>query len=276
MNFKHLVTVSGLILGYTLGSYAHAQTVATVGGKAITLEEFKKRYDEVKRNAFNPPSAELFLEDVVRYEVGVQEAEKQNLQNDPIVKERFRQELYKALVEKALGNKVSNIKVSENEIKKYYEKAPNIRLSHILIEFKQDATPDLKEVARKRALEILAEVKASKREFAELARLYSDDAITKDRGGDLDFQNRVTLSPAYYDAVAGMKVGEIRGPIETRSGFHIVKMTGRQTYADVIDKRPFRAAVFDEKRTELFNQYFKTLKGKYKIDVNKAALKGLK
>lgn len=276
MNFKHLVTVSGLIIGYTLGSFAQAQVVATVGSKTITLEEFKKRYDEVRRNAYNPPPADLFLEDLVRYEVGVQEAEKQNLQNDPIVKERFRQELYKALVEKAIGNKVSNIKVTEAEMKKYYEKNPNLRTSHILIEFRADATPDQKEAARKRALEILADVKKSKREFGEMARLLSDDVVTKERGGDLDFQNRVTLVPPYYDAALGMKVGEIKGPVETRFGFHIIKLTGRQSYADVIDKRPIRTAVFDEKRKVLFDDYFKSLKNKYKIDVNKAALKGLK
>jgi peptidyl-prolyl cis-trans isomerase C/peptidyl-prolyl cis-trans isomerase D len=276
MNFKHLVTVSGLIIGYTLGSFAQAQVVATVGSKTITLEEFKKRYDEVKRNAYNPPPADLFLEDLVRYEVGVQEAEKQNLQNDPIVKERFRQELYKALVEKAIGNKVSNIKVTEAEMKRYYEKNPNLRTSHILIEFRADATPDQKEAARKRALEILADVKKSKREFGEMARLLSDDVVTKERGGDLDFQNRVTLVPPYYEASLGMKVGEIKGPVETRFGFHIIKLTGRQSYADVIDKRPIRTAVFDEKRKVLFDDYFKSLKSKYKIDVNKAALKGLK
>lgn len=276
MNFKHLVTVSGLIIGYTLGSLAQAQVVATVGGKTITLEEFKKRYDEVKRNAYNPPAADLFLEDLVRYEVGVQEAEKQNLQNDPIVKERFRQELYKALVEKALGNKVSNIKVTEAEMKKYYEKNPNLRTSHILIEFRADATPDQKEAARKHAFEILADVKKSKREFGEMARLLSDDVVTKERGGDLDFQNRVTLVPPYYEAALGMKAGEIKGPVETRFGFHIIKLTGRQSYADVIDKRPIRTAVFDAKRKVLFDDYFKGLKGKYKIDVNKAALKGLK
>jgi peptidyl-prolyl cis-trans isomerase C/peptidyl-prolyl cis-trans isomerase D len=276
MNFKHLVTVSGLIIGYTLGSFAQAQVVATVGSKTITLEEFKKRYDEVKRNAYNPPPADLFLEDLVRYEVGVQEAEKQNLQNDPIVKERFRQELYKALVEKAIGNKVSNIKVTEAEMKRYYEKNPNLRTSHILIEFRADATPDQKEAARKRALEILADVKKSKREFGEMARLLSDDVVTKERGGDLDFQNRVTLVPPYYEAALGMKVGEIKGPVETRFGFHIIKLTGRQSYADVIDKRPIRTAVFDEKRKVLFDDYFKSLKSKYKIDVNKAALKGLK
>lgn len=275
MNFKHLVTASGTVICLTLGSFANAQTVATVGKKTITLDEFKKRYNEVKRNAYNPPSAETFLEDLIRYEVGVQEAEKQGIANDPIVKERFRQEMYKALVEKAIGDKVNKIKVTEAEMKRYYEKSPYLRTSHILVEFKPTATPAEKEIARKLALEILADVKAGKREFAEIARLRSDDVVTKERGGDLDYQNRITLVPTYYDAALKLKVGQVTGPVETRFGYHIVKLTGRQAYSDITDKRPVRTAVFDEKRRAIFDDYFKKLKSKYKIELNKTALKSV-
>lgn len=275
MNFKYLVVMSGLLLLTSGTAFADSPVVANVGAKAITKDEFKKRYDEVKKNAINPPSAEVFLEDLVRYEVGVQEAEKQGLQNDPIVKERFRQELYKGLVEKALADKVTSIKVTEEEMKKYYSKNPDLRTSHILIEFKPDATPEEKQIARKRAEEIWTEVKASKRDFAELAKLYSDDVLSKDRGGDIDFQNRVTLVPTYYDVALKMKVGEVKGLIETRYGFHIIKLTARRGYSDVTDKRPIRTAVFDEKRREIFDNYFKNLKSKYKISTNASALKGL-
>ncbi len=276
MNFKHLLVLLSVGTGLTLGSLANAQAVATVGSKTITLQEFNKRYDEVKRNAYNPPAAEVFLEDLVRYEVGVQEAEKQKVADDPIVKERFRQEMYKALVEKALGDKVNNIKVTEGEMKKYYEKSPYLRTSHILVEYKPTVTPAEKEIARKLAQEILADVKTGKREFGEIAKLRSDDVVTKERGGDLDFQNRITLVPTYYDAAVTLKVGEVTGPVETRFGFHVIKLTGRQAYSDITDKRPVRTAVFDEKRKTIFDDYFKSLKSKYKIEVNKAALKGVK
>ena len=276
MNFKHLIMFVGLIFGLVRVATARAESVATVGNKTITVEDFKRRYEEVKKNAINPPPPELFLEDLVRYEVGVQEAEKQKMQDDPVVKERFRQEMYKALVEKALGEKVNAIRVTEPEMKKYYEKNPELRTSHILIEFRPGSSAADKEIAHKRALEVLKEVKASKREFSELAKLYSDDVISKDRGGDIDYQNRVTLVPMYYDAAANMKVGEIKGLIETRYGFHIIKLTGRRTYDQVTDKRPLRTAVFDDKRKDLFDAYFKNLKGKYKISTNKNALKGIK
>ena len=67
-------------------------------------------------------------------------------------------------------------------------------------------------------------------------------------------------------------MGDIVGPIDSRQGFHIAKVTGKNSYDDA-DKRQIRAAVFDEKRAKLFNEYFDKLKKQYHIQVNKDALK---
>jgi len=253
-----------------------AQTVATVGSKKITMQEFKQRFDEVKRQSINPPPPDLFLEDLVRYELGVQEAEKQKMMEDPIVKEQIRQAMYKVLVEKAIGEKVSAIKINEQDLQKFYTNNPELRTSHILIEVKPNATPEERGIAEKRAKEILAEVKKSKRPFDELAKLYSDDPLSKNNGGDLGYQSKITLVPMYYDAVLKMKVGEINSNlIETPYGFHIVKYTGKRAY-DQANKRQIRAAVFDSKRKDIFDDYFASLKKKYKIDVDKNAVKDVK
>lgn len=267
-----------LALVVALGSPAWAQdkgqdqVVATVGEKKITLKEFNERYEEVLKQTINPPSRELFLEDLVRYEMGVQEANKRQMDSDPIVKERIRQEMYKGLIERELGKKISEIKVNDAEMKAYYAKNPEIRTSHILIEFKPDATADQKAAAKNRAGEIYAEVKKSKRPFEELVALYSDDVLSKKNGGDVGWQSGMTLVPNYYQAILKMKVGEVRGLIETQYGFHIVKVTGRRGYNDA-NKRQIRAAVFDEKRKQLFDAYFAKLRKQYKIDINKTAVK---
>lgn len=252
-----------------------AESVATVGGKNITLQDFKTKYDEVKRQTINPPDPELFLEDLVRYEIGVQEAEKRGLRNDPIVIERINQEMYKALLERAIGDKVSKIKVNEAEMKAFYKDNPELRLSHILIEFKPGSSDKEKSVAQKRAEDIYKEVQASNRPFEELVKLYSDDTLSKENGGDIGFQSKVTLVPPIYDAVMKMKVGQIKGVIETRYGFHILKLVEKGSY-DNANKRQIRAAVFDNKRKSIFDDFFADLKKKYKISTNTSALKNLK
>ncbi|QDK43677.1 hypothetical protein DOM22_00080 [Bdellovibrio sp. ZAP7] len=249
-----------------------SEVLAQVGKKTITLDEFNKKYNDIKSKTTNPPPKDLFLEDMVRYEVGLQEAEKRNLEKDPIVQDQLRQAMYKALLEKELGPKVQKITISDKELQDWYKNNPEIRTSNILIEFKQGATPAQIAEARKRAEEIYTEVKKSKRPFEELVKLYSDDAISKQAGGDIGWQSRVTIVPAYYEAAASMKVGDIKGLIESPYGFHIIKVTGRRSFENA-DKRQIRAAVYDEKRKVIFNEYFEKLKKSYSIKENKNLIK---
>lgn len=241
--------------------------IAIVGDRTITLESFNKKFDAVKTQASNPPTKAQFLEDLIRYEIGVQEAEKRNLEKDPIVQDRMKQELYKVLLEKELGQKVQKITVTDKEMETFYKKNPEIRISHILTDVKQGASPEQKAEAKKRAFEILQEVKTSKRPFEELVRLYTDDAVSKQTGGDLGWHSRVSLFPNVYETILKMKVGELQGLVETPYGFHIIKVTGKRTFENA-NKRLLRAAVFDEKRKEFFNEYFEKLKKSYKIQTN--------
>jgi peptidyl-prolyl cis-trans isomerase C/peptidyl-prolyl cis-trans isomerase D len=266
--------ISVLLLSASL-SFAQSkgsEVVATVGNKKITVDDFNKKFNEIKSQTLNPPTKAQFLEDMVRYEVGLQEAAKRNLEKDPIVIERVQQETYKALLEKDLGQKVQKIQVSEGEMKAWYKNNPEVRTSHILIEFKPGSTPEQIAEAKKRANEIYDEVKKSKRPFEELVKLYSDDPMSKQAGGDVGWQSRVTLVPAYYEAALSAKVNEIRGLVETPFGFHVIKVTGRRSYEDA-NKRQVRAAVFDEKRKQAFNEYFEKLKKRYSIKTNPGLLK---
>jgi peptidyl-prolyl cis-trans isomerase C/peptidyl-prolyl cis-trans isomerase D len=247
-------SISLLIGALATAPQASAQStnndiVAVVGNKQITVKEFKEKYDEVLRQTINPPTKEQFLEDLVRYEMGVQEATKRKLEDDPIVKERIRQEVYNGLI----------------------EKNPEIRTSHILTEFRPDATAEQKKAARERATEIFNEVKKGKRTFEEYVGLYTDDVLSKRTGGDVGWQTGLTLVPAYYNTAMEMKLNEIRGLIETQYGFHVIKKTGVRSYSEA-NKRTIRAAVFDEKRKKIFDAYFAQLRKQYPVRTNKDKL----
>lgn len=265
----------GFLVGTLNSSIASADAndvVAAVGNKQITVKEFNEKYDEVMKQTINPPAKELFLEDLIRYEIGVQEAAKKNLQDDPIVKERIRQETYRGLIERELGKKISEIKVTDAEMQAYYKKSPELRTSHILIEFRPDATADQKKAAQDRAKDILKVVSQGKRSFEEYVGLYTDDILSKKTGGDVGWQTALTLVPAYYQAVLAMKMNEVKGLIETQYGFHIIKKTGQRPYAEA-NKRTIRAAVFDEKRKQIFDAYFAQLKKQYPVKINKDKIK---
>ncbi len=246
--------------------------VATIGNTKITVKDFNEKFNNATKMSVNPPPTKAqFLEELVRFEVGVQEAEKRNLDHDPIVRDAMRRELYKGLLEKELGMKVQNMPITEAEMAEHYKRNPEIRFSHILFELKPNPTPEQRKEALDRANKIFDEVKKSKRPFPELVKLYSDDPLSKQVGGDAGWQSRLTIVPQLYDAALSSKVGEIKGLIETQFGFHIIKITDRRSY-DNASKRAVRLSVFEEKRKKIFDEYMEKLKKNYSIKSNPSLL----
>lgn len=246
--------------------------VATIGNTKITVKDFNEKFNNATKMSVNPPPTKAqFLEELVRFEVGVQEAEKRNLDRDPIVRDAMRRELYKGLLEKELGMKVQNMPITEAEMAEHYKRNPEIRFSHILFELKPNPTPEQRKEALDRANKIFDEVKKSKRPFPELVKLYSDDPLSKQVGGDAGWQSRLTIVPQLYDAALSSKVGEIKGLIETQFGFHIIKITDRRSY-DNASKRAVRLSVFEEKRKKIFDEYMEKLKKNYSIKSNPSLL----
>ncbi len=266
---KRILLVCFLFLTTTAVAQKESEIVATVGAKKITLGEFNKKYKDVVGQVLSsPPSKKIFLEDLIKYEMGLQEAKKRGLEKDAIVQDQMNQAMYKGLLEKELGQKVQDSKVSDEEMKAWYSKNPQIRVSTILVEVKPGATDAQRAEAKKRATEILNEVKSSKRPFEELVRLYSDDTTTKNLGGDVGWQSRITLNSAYYLAANSLKINDVTTElVEVAFGFHIIKLTGRRTFEEA-PKREIRMAVFDEKRRVLFDQFFDRLKKSYPVNVN--------
>src|SRR5690349_8253269 len=129
MNLTAITSFMGVLLLSASLSFAQnkgSEVIAIVGNKKITVEEFNKKFNDIKSQTLNPPTKAQFLEDLVRYEVGLQEAAKRNFEKDPIVIDRIQQETYKALLEKDLGPRVQKIQVSEAEMKAWYKNNPEI------------------------------------------------------------------------------------------------------------------------------------------------------
>ena len=158
--FFVLVFISSTLFAQTKDAAKDSVVVASVGTKKITLGEFNKRYSEVTSQVLaNPPTKKVFLEELLRYELGVQEARKRGFEKDPVVQDRINQEIYKVFLEKELGKKVEENVVTETEMRTWYANNPQIRLSDILIEVRPGATKEQREEARKRGNEILNDSK---------------------------------------------------------------------------------------------------------------------
>lgn len=99
---------------------------------------------------------------------------------------------------------------------------PTVRASHILIEFGTS-----KDSARAEAQRILG--LAKKGDFAQLAQQYSKDPGSAAMGGDLGYFGAGRMVEAFEKAAFAASVNDVVGPIETQFGWHIIKVTDRQT-----------------------------------------------
>jgi hypothetical protein len=98
---------------------------------------------------------------------------------------------------------------------------------HILFAIPGGATQQQKDSVKRIAEGVRARVTGAN--FADLAKRYSADPGSRERGGDLGPFRRPEMVGPFGDAVAALKPGEISPLVETSFGYHIVQ---RSTYAD--------------------------------------------
>lgn len=102
-------------------------------------------------------------------------------------------------------------------------------IAHILIRYR-GASRASSEISRSqsdaetRAGEALQRVNGGE-DFAAVAADMSDDVANKDHGGDMGRLERGLLPGPLDQALFGMEVGDVRGPIETPLGYHVIKRT---------------------------------------------------
>jgi foldase protein PrsA len=165
------------------------------------------------------------------------------------------------VLEKAVA---PQLKVGESDIKAFFDKnrasfdtPAQVRARHILV------------ADQAKAREVMAKLKAGG-SWDALAKQYSTDPSSKDKGGELGFFGRGQMVPAFQDAAFGAKVNQIVGPVKSPFGYHVIQ---------VEEKKPATQASFasahDKIKTQLTTQqqgtaipaFLQQLKSTAKIDV---------
>lgn len=108
--------------------------------------------------------------------------------------------------------------------------------------------------AEQKAAGLAAQAKAAGADFAALARANSDDAGSKAGGGDLGWiQKNGAMVKPFEDAVFAMQAGEVRGPVKSDFGYHVIQVrqvqAGQQKpFEEVRDQLLAEAAETDRER----------------------------
>ncbi len=124
------------------------------------------------------------------------------------------------------------VKVTDSEIKDYYTKNKSkytqeeqVRAKHILI------SPSMKKISEKEAKKLADKIYTQLKkgaDFDKLAKKYSDDPGSKNKGGDLGFFPKGRMVKPFEKVAFSLKVGQISKPVKTRFGYHIIKVTGKK------------------------------------------------
>lgn len=122
-----------------------------------------------------------------------------------------------------------------------FRQGEQVRASHILIAVAADSDAATRATARAKAEQVLAEVKAGG-DFPALARAHSQDPGSAADGGDLGVFERGQMVGPFEEAAFTLAEGQTSGLVETRFGFHIIRVTS---------KRPARLIPLDEVRGQV-------------------------
>jgi len=130
-------------------------------------------------------------------------------------------------VELRLADSAAEVTVDEAALRAHYEQIKD-RFStterrharHILIKTDKD-TDDA--AAKKQAEDLMAKLNAGG-DFDALAKQYSKDPGSATKGGDLGWATKGMFVGPFEDALFRMKAGELRGPVKTEFGYHLIRL----------------------------------------------------
>lgn len=202
----------------------------------ITKEEF---YDQMKTQAGKQVLNNMVMEKVLikNYKVEDKDVDKKfdemkkqyGDQFDTLLKQQgIKEETIKTGVRAQLAQEKAIEKtITDKELKENYK--PEIKASHILV--KDEATA-------KKVKEELGQGKS----FEEVAKQYSEDTGSKEKGGDLGYFTAGKMVKEFEDAAYKLKKDEVSEPVKSQFGYHIIKVT------DIKEQKPFDEVKGDIKK----------------------------
>jgi len=125
------------------------------------------------------------------------------------------------------------------------------------------------DAAEQRAIEV-ARLAREGSDFGQLANSYSDDPGSRDRGGALGSFATDQLSPSFEQALDGMQVGDVAGPLRGDAGWFVLKLTGRREgarigYEELRDR--IRGLLIEMRTEEELQRFLAGLRDKFYIEI---------
>ncbi|NVI98764.1 peptidylprolyl isomerase [Myxococcus sp. AM009] len=268
--------------------------VAVVGDGNITQQEFEAKLAEqpafVRTRYASQEKKREFLDNLVRFELLVQEARRRGMDSDPEVLAMLEKVMVQRLV-KAHTESSEDATVSDERAHAYYEanlaefvKPARVRVSQLLLKAPRGSPERAKALAQATRLsEDIQRGGSVQQAFDAAVRTHSQDTTTQAQGGDLGFRTRDELSASggatLADAAFTLKaVGQLSSPIETDAGVHLLMLQARQVGIEQkFDQVKGRIVqrLDSERRAKALDTLVQSLRDKTKVEIKEDVLTGV-
>lgn len=241
---------------------AMAQNVATVNGQGISEAEFDYTLKAVGITEATAEQRKALLEEVINRDVLAQEAVKQGLEKQEIIKLNIESARKEILIAALLQDWAKKNPVTDTDIKKAYDasladlkKAKEYKVSHILVKEEE------------KAKQLIADIKAKKISFEEAAKKDSLDPGSGRDGGDLGWADPNAYVPEFAEAVRQGKKGELsETPVKSQYGYHIIQVQDERDVAPA-SYESAKAEIQQRLAREKMMDYVQSLRKAAKVEV---------
>ncbi len=225
-----LIALNG-IAAFAQPADLKSKVLFTVADDTVTAGEYMAVYNK-NRNLgedIDPKTPSEYLDLYVNFKLKVHEAKVTGMDTVP----SFLRE-YGSYRDQLAKPYLNDKDVTKELIKEAYQRmGKDVRASHIMIMVDGSAPPADTLQAYKTAMNVKKQIDKGG-DFAALAQEYSADSYSAKQGGDLGYFTVFNMVYPFETAVYNAKVGDVTGPVRTRFGYHLIKVT---------DKRPARGSV---------------------------------
>lgn len=242
------------------------KVLASVGGNAIyqsEVDEVVRMYASRGQNYDNPQGREAILQQLIDKKLLVLDAKKNLMEHNAEFKAELEKMKNEMLANFNIQKSLEKAEVKDDEVKAYYDenkaqfvRGASVAASHILVDSEEKAN------------EIKAKIEAGEVSFEDAARENSS-CPSGQNGGALGEFTHGQMVPEFDEAAFSMEVGELRGPVKTQFGFHIIKVTAKNeesemSYDEV--KGQIKNFLLGEKRQKAYDSKINQLKIVFPVD----------
>jgi parvulin-like peptidyl-prolyl isomerase len=225
--------------------------------------------------------------DLILKRAGSEEALDRQLKSVGMTLEELRAKIKEEAIADAVLDRELNVTVTDEELKKFYdenparfEQAEMVRASHILLSTRDPVTgqplSDQEKTAKRKQAEDLLKRARGGEDFAKLAKEFSEDPGSKDKGGEYPPFPRGAMVPEFESAAFSLNTNQVSDIVTTQFGYHIIKLSEKipahkVELAKVADD--LKEALKRQKLEKLLPDYIEKLKQSNHVEILDPRLK---